>query len=158
MSSVTGTTSATFGNMFRTVEKQLGKDDFLKILAAELQNQSPTNPMDDKDFIAQLAQFSSLEQMQNMAEGFTSLNETLNNYLQKQTSFSTSLNILQSAGLIGKIAVAEVDESRIEGKVEAIRMRDSIPYAVIGGEEIAISSIKEIYEENAGSETNGQQS
>lgn len=46
----------------------LGKDDFLKILMTQLQNQDPLNPMQDKDFIAQMATFSSLEQMMNMGK------------------------------------------------------------------------------------------
>ncbi|KON89085.1 flagellar hook capping protein [Sporosarcina globispora] len=53
----------------------LGKDDFLKILMTQLQNQDPMNPMQDKDFIAQMATFSSLEQMTNM-------NKTMEKFVQ----------------------------------------------------------------------------
>ena len=51
------------------VSSVLGKDAFLELLVTQLQNQDPLNPMDDKEFIAQLAQFSSLEQMSNVADG-----------------------------------------------------------------------------------------
>ncbi|TYR77522.1 flagellar hook assembly protein FlgD [Rossellomorea vietnamensis] len=46
----------------------LGKDDFMKILMTQLQNQDPLNPMQDKDFIAQMATFSTLEQITNLGE------------------------------------------------------------------------------------------
>ena len=49
----------------------LDKNDFLKILIPQLSHQDPTQPMDDKAFIAQMAQFSSLEQMTNMSDGLT---------------------------------------------------------------------------------------
>lgn len=52
---------------------ELGKDQFMKILVAQMQNQDPTNPMDDRDFIAQMAQFSSLEQMMNMSKSIDML-------------------------------------------------------------------------------------
>ena len=55
----------------------LGKDDFLQLLVVQLQNQDPLNPLDDKEFIAQLAQFSSLEQMSNVASGIETLTETV---------------------------------------------------------------------------------
>jgi flagellar basal-body rod modification protein FlgD len=53
----------------------LGKDAFLKLLVVQLQNQDPLNPLDDKEFIAQLAQFSSLEQMTNISDGIKSLTD-----------------------------------------------------------------------------------
>lgn len=55
----------------------LGKDDFLKILMTQLQNQDPSNPMEDKEFIAQMAQFSTLEQMTNM-------NSTIQEFVESQ--------------------------------------------------------------------------
>ena len=59
----------------KTANDVLGKDAFLKLLVTQLQNQDPLNPLDDKEFIAQLAQFSSLEQMSNVAAGITALTE-----------------------------------------------------------------------------------
>ena len=74
----------------------LGKDAFLKLLVTQLQHQDPLNPLDDKEFIAQLAQFSSLEQMNNISEGITSLvkktqeQDMLNsvNYIGKEVTAS----------------------------------------------------------------------
>lgn len=56
-----------------TGNSELGKDAFLQLLITQLQNQDPTKPMDDSQFIAQMAQFSSLEQMQNMTKALESL-------------------------------------------------------------------------------------
>ncbi|KOS63003.1 flagellar hook assembly protein FlgD [Lysinibacillus agricola] len=57
----------------QTGNSELGKDAFLQLLITQLQHQDPTNPMDDREFISQMAQFSSLEQMQNMTKTMESL-------------------------------------------------------------------------------------
>ena len=66
--------------------KDLGKDEFLKLLITELQHQDPTNPMEDREFIAQMAQFSSLEQMLNFNKNMETLLESV--------SFQSSFNLL----------------------------------------------------------------
>jgi flagellar basal-body rod modification protein FlgD len=104
----------------------LGKNEFFKILAAQLQNQDPINPASNTEFVAQLAQFSSLEQLQTIA-----------------TSIS-SMSIMQSAGLIGKTAVVESNGTSITGKVESIMIQDSVPYAVINGNYLPVSLITQI--------------
>lgn len=73
----------------------LGKDDFLTLLVAQLQHQDPLNPSDSTEFTAQLAQFSSLEQLQNV-------NDTLGSF----EVYQSTLNNIQSSGFIGKTITA----------------------------------------------------
>ncbi|MCC9020777.1 flagellar hook assembly protein FlgD [Bacillus nakamurai] len=63
----------------------LGKDEFLKILMTQVRNQDPLNPVDDKEFISQMATFSSLEQMMN-------LNKTMTSYVENQDPFTMYVN------------------------------------------------------------------
>jgi len=72
-------------------QKTVGKDEFLKLFVTQLKNQDPLNPMDSAGFTAQLAQFSSLEQLTNLNDGMKSL-------LLSQNSLQNAL----SANLIGK--------------------------------------------------------
>jgi flagellar basal-body rod modification protein FlgD len=84
------------GNAVKTGSmQQLGKDDFLKLLVSKLQNQDPMKPADDEAFVAQLAQFSSLEQMGNIASGIAQQNQL--SMIQAQ-----GLNNVMASGLIGK--------------------------------------------------------
>ena len=88
--------------------QSLGKDDFLRLLVAKMEHQDPLDPQSDEDFIAQLAQFSSLEQMSNMSEALAESNQL--GYLQMQ-----SLNNAMSANLIGKEIVASYDGVYFDG-------------------------------------------
>jgi flagellar basal-body rod modification protein FlgD len=81
----------------------MGKDDFLTLLVAQLQNQDPLNPSDSTEFTAQLAQFSSLEQLQNM-------NDTLGNF----EVYQSTLNNIQASGFIGKSVTAAGDTLSVQ--------------------------------------------
>ncbi|HUU27363.1 MAG TPA: flagellar hook capping FlgD N-terminal domain-containing protein [archaeon] len=80
-----------------TVENRssLLKDDFLKLLVAQLRNQDPLNPADNQEFAAQLAQFSSLEQLQQM-------NSSLEKSLDSNSQIANYLNNNTATGFIGK--------------------------------------------------------
>ncbi|WP_335870719.1 flagellar hook assembly protein FlgD [Bacillus sp. 2205SS5-2] len=123
----------------------LGKDDFLKILMSQLQNQDPMNPMQDKDFIAQMATFSSLEQMQNMGKSMDSFVD-----VQKQNQ------LISYNQFVGKtVAWHKVDEaidsdsiSVLEGsgKVMGIKFHgDSVEFTLEDGTKLTPANISEVF-------------
>lgn len=98
--------SATKVELSRTAEgskaqgsDKLGKNEFLKILTVQLANQDPTKPMDSHEFVAQLAQFSALEQQQNT-------NDTLTQLLALQQGASGSAAV----GMVGKDALYDANQ------------------------------------------------
>jgi len=85
---------------------ELGRDDFLKLLITQLQNQDPNAPMEDKEFIAQMAQFSSLEQMTNMSNDFRSL--------------SSVLGAGRAMQMLGRSVEITADDVSVNGVVEEV--------------------------------------
>ncbi|MCM8530406.1 MAG: hypothetical protein NE330_04530 [Lentisphaeraceae bacterium] len=119
-------TDNVFGDQF------IGKDGFLKLLITQMQNQDPLEPMSNEDFAAQLAQFSSLEQMQNLNESFTDLMD---------------LNKVSTTGsLIGKNVVYQDGETgqNVTGNIDRVIIKSDGTYFKIDGKEISSDQIKEI--------------
>jgi flagellar basal-body rod modification protein FlgD len=116
----------------RKTNNTLGKDEFLKLLVVQLENQDPTEPVDDKEFIAQLAQFSSLEQM-------TQMNTALMNMI---ANYKTDL----SYSLLGK-QVEVLDRTTGEtagGVVTEVSFDDKEPVISFNGLSYGISDVVKV--------------
>ncbi len=145
--STTSTTAGVYGNLGSQYgfteklneRKELGKDAFLQLLVAQLQNQDPTKPMEDREFIAQLATFSNLEQMQNLNKA--SIEANANN-------------------MVGKFVSTEVYNTTT-GKTEDIsgfvigtrKAGDKTYLQLENGSEMDYTDVKEVFTDNT---LNGQ--
>lgn len=89
----------------------LGKDDFMKLLVKQMQNQDPLSPMEGSEFAAQLAQFSSLEQL-------TNLNDLMGASLEANYYLTQSINNTMTATLIGKEVKLEGSSLEYKGQEE----------------------------------------
>lgn len=119
----------------RSPNPELGKDEFLKILMTQLQNQDPLDPMDDKDFISQMATFSSLEQTMNMA---SSLEQMVQNQFQSP--------VAQYSHMIGQEVTYEDEngEEALSGVI-AVSQKDGKALLELANEEqIAVEDITKI--------------
>jgi flagellar basal-body rod modification protein FlgD len=116
-------------NNTREAQTDLGKDEFLKILITQLTNQDPTEPMQDREFIAQMAQFSTLEQMTNMSSQF----ERLGGLLQSG----------QAVSLLGKDVEISLGQTTINGLVEEVTGGD-YPQVLVDGRYYDYSAVQRV--------------
>ncbi|WP_406678109.1 flagellar hook capping FlgD N-terminal domain-containing protein [Neomoorella carbonis] len=130
VASVTATGSGTTATV---TPKGLGKDDFLKLLAAQLRNQDPLNPMSNTEFIAQMAQFSALEQMYNLNESFNQARQELQESM-----------MLQAVSLIGKEVAAVVDDQTLRGTVSKVSWTTEGVMLLIGGQQVPLQAVTEV--------------
>jgi flagellar basal-body rod modification protein FlgD len=126
----------------RIPRQALGKDDFLQLLMKQLAYQDPLSPMDDKAFIAQMAQFSSLEQMTAMSEGFTKLSNTLS------SDFARIAEMISGSGAASALGktVEIFDGSRtVQGVVRSVT-KGSDPQVMVNGFYYDWDQVTEVFE------------
>lgn len=117
ISSATATPTAGTGAL-RVPSKALGQQDFLKLLSVQMTTQDPMNPQKDTDFIAQMAQFNSLEAMQGMQSGMSRLQQ------DQQT--------LQATALLGRTVELQVDKDHTAiGVVSAVKIEAGTPKLIV---------------------------
>lgn len=134
----------------------LGKDTFLQLLVTQLQNQDPLNPQDNSSYIAELAQFSSLEQMTNVVKNLEDLGKVVGN-------IDTSVLVGQLSTMIGKgidwiETINEADEEgnpishdeAMSGTVTGVTIVEGSPSVVVESEGekymVDISKIGHVYD------------
>ena len=134
----------------------LDRNAFLQLLVTQLQNQDPLAPQDNGEYIAQLAQFSSLEQMTNVSKGLEDLGKVVGN-------IDTSVLVGQLSGMIGKNIdwVETINEADAEGNpishnekmtgvVSGVSIVEGTPSIVVEKDgtkyQVDISSVAHVYE------------
>ena len=105
-------------NPGRIPSQSLGKDDFLKILITQLAHQDPMAPMEDMEFIAQMAQFSTLEQMTGMAKDFARL--------------TAMVSGSEASSALGKNVELIEGDQLVQGVVKAVT-RGEVPEVLVNG-------------------------
>ena len=106
----------------------LGKDDFLKLFVTQLQNQDPMSPQDNSQFMAQMAQFSTLEQITNLADA------------TQQMGFTGQVS--QSVGLIGHtVGYTNGDGVDVTGVATGVEITDGSVYVNVGTDRVPPGAI-----------------
>lgn len=122
MAATSSTSSKSSSSALTEATSGLGKDDFLKLLVAQLQNQDPLSPVNDQEFMGQLTAFSTLEQVTNLASSSERLNETMTGN--------------QSISLIGhQVTYLKADGTSAEGTVEKVDFSGETLTLTIDGED-----------------------
>jgi len=115
----------------RKPKQQLGSEDFMKLLAVQFQSQDPMKPMEDTAFIAQMAQFSALQNSTDLTKEMALLRSDQQN--------------LAANGMLGRtVTVSDAEGNPVIGQVSAILSTDKGPALVVNGEEYALSTVTRV--------------
>ena len=115
-----------------TEANALGKDTFMKLLVAQMRQQNPLEPTDDKEMIAQMTQFSTLEQITNMAT--------------ESSKSATASQMSQAVNLLGRtVTYLDSDGNKQTGTVDQVSMVNGAPNLTVGGNDgITTSQITQV--------------
>ncbi len=114
----------------RVPQKTLGQDDFLKLITVQLAKQDPMKPMEDTSFIAQMAQFTALEQSNQMVKGFGELR--------------SASELASASTLLGREVTVDGGTSDVTGAVTGIDAADGTPKLIVGGKLYSLSALKQV--------------
>lgn len=111
---------------------ELGEDAFLKLLVAQLKNQDPLSPVEDKDFMAQMAQFRMLEQL-----------DQLNQIMSYQVGVQS---LMQATGLLGKEVTAQAGKDAVpfSGLVSRVGLREGEVVLTVNGKDVFLSDVVQV--------------
>lgn len=140
MSEVSAVSSSTSTDSLLSSENSnLGKEDFLKLLCAQLSNQDPLDPMSNDQFIAQMATFSQLEQM-------TNLNSNFESFMQGQY-------LANYATLMGKsvTALSADGQSTVNGIVKSVAVEDGQTVITLNNTTVPVKNVLKIEEAQSNS-------
>lgn len=117
----------------------LDKDAFLKLLVSQVKNQDPMQPQGSTEYVAQLAQFSSLEQMQNLNDNIVGLA-----LLQQNNALMSQLT--QSSALIGQnVEWTDSETGEVHtGEVTSVKLKDGLALLEIGGEDVPLGNVTQV--------------
>ncbi len=129
--SSTAATPATTLNASPVAKKTLGAEDFLKLLTVQLSSQDPLKPMEDTAFIAQMASFTSLEQMRTLTESFG--------------NFAKDQKLSEANTYLGKtVTLTDSTGADQTGTVTALNLQGGTPKIVLNGKFYDLSTIKAV--------------
>jgi flagellar basal-body rod modification protein FlgD len=119
--------------------QNLNKDAFMKLLVSQLQHQDPLSPVTNEDFVAQLATFSSLEQLEG-------LNQNIIGMIALNQSNALLSQLTQSSDLIGKeVTWQDFDTQATQsGVVESVKIVDGLAVLSIAGQDVPLVAVIEV--------------
>ena len=132
-------TDSSLGGLTSAATKSLDKSAFMKLLVSQLENQDPLSPVTNEDFVAQLATFSSLEQLEG-------LNQNVVAMIALNQSNALLSQLTQSSALIGKQVTWQDfdDQETHSGTVESVKILDGLAVLRIGDQDVPLASVTEI--------------